>query len=68
MFWWGISIIAVSLPGGIFTVYSAAFITFLLRYVSGVRMLEKYKQSQKPEFRVYMMETNAFIPMPYKEF
>ena len=66
MFWWGIAIMAYSLPGGIHTIYSAVFITLLLRYVSGVRMLEKYKQTLKPEFRVYMMETSAFVPMSYK--
>ena len=66
VFWWGISIMAYSLPGGIKTVYSASFITFLVRYVSGVRMLEKYKQSKRPEFRVYMMETSPFIPWAYK--
>lgn len=43
LFWWGIAIMGYSLPGGIYKVYSATFITFLLRYVSGVRMLEKYK-------------------------
>ena len=35
--------------------------TFLLRYVSGVAMLE-VKQKRKAEFRVYMKETSAFIP------
>ena len=66
VFWWGISIMACSLAGGINTIYSAAFITFLLRYVSGVRFLEKYKQTRRPEFRVYMMETSAFVPWLYE--
>lgn len=30
-------------------------------------MLEKYKQSQRPEFRVYMRETSAFVPWFYQE-
>ena len=67
VFWWGISIMACSLTGGINTIYSAAFITFLLRYVSGVRFLEKYKQSRRPDFRVYMLETSAFVPWTYEE-
>lgn len=67
VFWWGIFIMAYSLKGGVRTVYSAVFITYLVRYLSGVEMLEKYKQRQRPEFRVYMMETSPFIPMPYKE-
>lgn len=53
---------AYSLPKGVHTVYSAVFITYLVRYVSGVEMLEKYKQRNRPEFRVYMMETQPFIP------
>ena len=47
--------------GGAYTVYSAVFITYLVRYVSGVAMLE-VKQKRNPEFRVYMKETSAFIP------
>lgn len=57
---------AYSLPGGVKTVYSAVFITFLVRYVSGVRILEKFKQVHRPEFRVYMMETSVFVPWSYK--
>ena len=47
--------------GGIYTFWSALFITLLLRFVSGVAMLER-KQKKKPAFRVYMEETNAFFP------
>jgi len=38
--WWGIYIIACGVPYGYWTFWSALFITLLLRYVSGVRMLE----------------------------
>jgi steroid 5-alpha reductase family enzyme len=38
--WWGIYIIACGAPEGYWTFWSALFITLLLRYVSGVRMLE----------------------------
>jgi len=61
VFWWGIAIMALSIPGGVRHLYSAPFITFLLRYVSGVRLLEKYKQMQKAEFRVYMLETSPMM-------
>jgi len=68
--WWGIYIIACGVPGtathtaGYWTFWSALFITLLLRYVSGVRMLE-LKQRLKPAYRIYMMETSALIPMWY---
>lgn len=53
--------VAETQSNGYLTFYSALFITLLIRYVSGVAMLER-KQRRKAEFRVYMMETNAFIP------
>lgn len=62
--WWGIYVIACGTEGGYWTFYSALFITLLLRYVSGVAMLER-KQKKKADFRVYMLETSAFIPSWY---
>ena len=38
--WWGIYILSIG-AGGIYTFYSALFITLLIRYVSGVAMLER---------------------------
>jgi steroid 5-alpha reductase family enzyme len=63
--WWGIFAFACSIKAGAKTIYSALFITYLLRYISGVDMLEQ-KQRLKPEFRIYMEETSALLPMPYK--
>lgn len=67
--WWGIYLVACGgtsgQNGGAWTFYSALFISLLLRYVSGVRLLEK-KQAKKAEFRVYMQETAALIPWCYK--
>lgn len=64
--WWGVYLMACSYGKyGALTVLSAATMTWLLRYVSGVAMLER-KQKRKAEFHVYMAETSAFVPMPYK--
>ena len=41
-------------------------ITLLIRFHSGVKMLEK-KQMKKPEYRVYAQETNVFAPWCYTE-
>lgn len=41
LMWWGIWVYSLGTPGGAKTVYSALTITFLLRYVSGVAMLER---------------------------
>ena len=64
--WWGIYLMACNLGlGGKLTIFSAVTITYLVRYISGVDMLER-KQKLKPEFQVYMKETSPFLPMPYK--
>jgi len=64
--WWGFYIIDLGIPGGVWTFYSPLFLLLLIRYVSGVRMLEKKKQMKKAEFRVYQLETNAMFPWTYK--
>ena len=61
LLWWGIFMFSVTLPKGLWTVGSPLLMTLLLRYVSGVRLLEK-KQSKHPEFAQYAAETSAFIP------
>merc|ERR1719199_1654485 len=64
--WWGIYLIAcggkTGQMGGWQTFYSALFISLLIPFVSGIRILEKYRQTRKAAFRVYMEETSAFIP------
>ncbi len=59
--WWGIFLIGVSVPGGWRGVVSPIVITLLLRFVSGVPLLEK-KHKGNPEFEAYAARTNAFVP------
>jgi steroid 5-alpha reductase family enzyme len=59
--WWGIFLIACSLPMGWITVVSPVVITYLLRYVSGVPMLER-KYAQHPDFKTYQQNTSVFFP------
>jgi steroid 5-alpha reductase family enzyme len=59
--WYGIAIIAFSLEFGWVTIYSAIFINLLIRYVSGVPLLEE-KYQNNPEFQEYCQETNVFVP------
>ena len=63
--WWGIYLIACGIKWGWVTFYSALSITLLIRYVSGVPFLEE-KYSKRPDFQVYMKETNCFIPWFYR--
>lgn len=64
--WWGIYLIACNVGKGYWTFYSALFITLLVRFVSGVPLLER-KQMKNPEFIKYMKETNVFVPWFYKK-
>lgn len=63
--WWGIFIIVLSMPGSSFWKYlsiiSPIAITYLLRFVSGVPMLER-KMRETPGWDDYARVTNAFIP------
>ena len=64
--WWGLYIISCSLEYGWITFFSAAFITFLLRFVSGVPFPEK-KYASNPEWKVVCEETNVFcLWFPFK--
>ena len=47
--WWGIFLIACSVEYGWITVFAPIFITFLLRFVSGVPLLEE-KYKNRPDF------------------
>ena len=61
LLWWGIYLIACSVSFGWVTFFAPLFITILVRFVSGVPLLEnKYKD--RPEFQEYMKETNVFFP------
>ena len=61
LFWWGIAIIAYLATNYYLAIISPLLITLLLRYISGVPMLEeKYKNN--PEFQEYASKTSVFIP------
>lgn len=61
--WWGIWLIALSVPGAWFTVAGPLLITFLLLRVSGVTLTERAFASN-PEYAQYQKKTSAFIPWP----
>lgn len=64
--WWGIYLMACSIQWGWVTFYAPLFIGLLLRFVSGVPLLEK-KYINNPEFQLTMETTNVFFPWFYKE-
>jgi hypothetical protein len=66
--WWGLYIVSLGgtsgEKGGVWTFGGPLLISLLLRFHSGVKMLE-IRQMKKPEYRVYALETNIFTPWCY---
>ena len=60
--WWGIFIIALSLPYGFITIISPITITILILFISGIPLLEK-KMLENLEFIEYKKRTSVFIPL-----
>lgn len=65
LLWWGIYLTAISVPGGMWTFFGPMTITILVRYVSGVPLLEK-KYKGRADFKRYTQTTSVFIPLPPK--
>jgi steroid 5-alpha reductase family enzyme len=59
--WWGIGLFALSYYQGWIMLVSPVIITFLLRFVSGVPMLEK-KYQNHPDWKEYKQKTAPFVP------
>lgn len=59
--WWGLWVIALSVPFGGVGIIGPLTITFLILKVSGVPMLEKSFEG-RPDFEDYKKKTNAFLP------
>lgn len=63
--WWGIFIIALSVPYGFLGIAGPLLITFLIVKVSGIPLLEKNMEKNK-DFIKYKMKTSVFFPLPPK--
>lgn len=59
--WWGIYLITCSVEWGWITVWAPLFITYLVRFLSGVPLLEK-KYKGNPEWESYCQQVNVFFP------
>lgn len=64
--WWGIYLIALAYGAPWWTIFSPLTITLLVRYISGVPLLEK-KYENNPAFKAYAAKTSVFIPLPPKK-
>lgn len=64
--WWGIWLLALSTPYGIYSIIGPVTITFLILKVSGIPLLEK-KMELNPAFGEYKRRVSMFIPLPPKK-
>ncbi|MEI8358501.1 MAG: hypothetical protein RL698_1145 [Pseudomonadota bacterium] len=62
--WWGLWLVACAVPGGWATVFSPVLMTWLLRRVSGVPMLERGLAKRRPGYEEYVRRTSPFLPRP----
>lgn len=60
--WWGIFIILLEIPFGVWAIVSPLMISFLILKVSGIPMLEKMFEGNT-EFEEYKKTTSAFFPL-----
>lgn len=63
--WWGLFVIACSLPGAAVTIMGPLTITILILFVSGIPLLEK-KYAGRTDFENYKKRTSVFFPLPPK--
>jgi steroid 5-alpha reductase family enzyme len=63
MQWWGIWLVAFSVPSGWLGIIGPVTITFLILKVSGIPILEK-KMKENPEFESYKKRVSMFVPLP----
>lgn len=61
LIWWGLAMFALHIPYGWLSLISPVLMTFILRYVTGVTMLEE-RMKQKPGWEEYEKTTPPFVP------
>lgn len=62
--WWGLWLIALSVPGGFWSIVGPITMTVLLTSASGVPMLERTIGERRPGYDEYVRRTSAFLPRP----
>ncbi|MCU1365442.1 MAG: hypothetical protein JWN39_1081 [Ilumatobacteraceae bacterium] len=64
--WWGIGLVAAETGAGAWGLIGSALMTFLLRRVSGVTLLEKSLVKRREGYAEYVATTSPFVPRPPK--
>jgi steroid 5-alpha reductase family enzyme len=64
--WWGLFIVGLGVPLGIFGIIGPVVITLLIVFVSGIPLAEKNMKGN-PEFESYKAKTSSLFPLPPKQ-
>jgi len=64
--WWGYGLMSIA-AGSYIAALGAVVMTILIIRISGVTLLEKSLNRDKPGYGVYATRTSAFIPLPPKK-
>jgi steroid 5-alpha reductase family enzyme len=64
--WWGMSAIALAVPGGALTLISPILVTLVLLKMTGVPLTERTTMETRPGYRDYIRRTSTFVPWPPK--
>ncbi len=59
--WWSFAIFSIA-SGNYWQIVGSVLMTFLIIKVSGVSLLERSLNDQKPQYREYIQKTSAFLP------
>jgi steroid 5-alpha reductase family enzyme len=62
--WWGIWLLAFAAGAGLWTIAAPLFLSWTLNRWSGVPILEKRLQKNRPGYADYVARTSGFIPWP----
>jgi steroid 5-alpha reductase family enzyme len=62
LIWWGLFLVALSVPGSLWTVISPVIITLVLLKMTGVALTERTIVDTRPAYRDYQRRTSTFIP------
>ena len=62
LIWWGLFVVVLSVPWGVWTIISPALITFTLLRLTGVTLMEQTIFKDNPDYREYVRKTSSFIP------
>lgn len=62
LMWWGIFVVVLSTPWGIWTIISPILITYTLLKLTGVTLMEETEFKDNAEYKDYVSKTSSFVP------